>query len=389
MKLTKYSLTLAFLGVSLATAWGQAAEPVAAAPANGLGTLMTYVLVGATGLVLAFTLGCILRANQFLYKRLLRSAVSVLALVLAATTVWGQAPAAGAAAPTAKGWSLGDIMTTILITGIGALSAVALLYMVRVNQFLYKRVLSLEAARHNVDLPQFERPVAETIAPEESMWTRLRKKYWENAVPLERENEIILHHEYDGIRELDNSLPPWWVNMFILTTIWAAIYMVYYHFGGGGPSSGEEYKREMDVAKKEQAVALAGKANAVDEATVLALTEAPDLTAGASIYNNSCVACHGQKGEGSVGPNLTDPYWIHGGGIKNVFKTIKYGVPEKGMIAWQSQLKPADIQKVASYILTLQGTNPPNAKEAQGELWKDVAPGDSTKQANTLSSTTE
>ena len=83
--------------------------------------------------------------------------------------------------------------------------------------------------------------------------------------------------------------------------------------------------------------------------------------------------CHGQKGEGLVGPNFADEYWIHGGGIKNVFKVIKYGVPDKGMIAWQAQLKPADMQKVGSYILTLQGTNPPNPKAPQGTIWADTA----------------
>jgi cytochrome c oxidase cbb3-type subunit 3 len=89
------------------------------------------------------------------------------------------------------------------------------------------------------------------------------------------------------------------------------------------------------------------------------------------VYLNSCAACHGQAGEGNVGPNLTDAYWLHGGGIKNVFKTVKYGVPEKGMIAWEKQLSPAQIAQVSSYILSMQGTNPPNAKAPQGELWTD------------------
>ena len=92
---------------------------------------------------------------------------------------------------------------------------------------------------------------------------------------------------------------------------------------------------------------------------------------GELIFKSFCAACHGQKGEGTVGPNFTDEYWIHGGGIQNVFKTIKYGVPDKGMIAWAAQLKPADMQKVASYILTLKGTNPPNPKAPQGEIWKE------------------
>jgi cytochrome c oxidase cbb3-type subunit III len=153
---------------------------------------------------------------------------------------------------------------------------------------------------------------------------------------------------------------------------------VYYHWGGGGPSSADEYQEELAVAKKETAMALSGKAEQVNEENVKALDEAPALAEGELIYKASCAACHGQSGEGGVGPNLCDPYWVHGGGIKNVFKTIKYGVPEKGMIAWSATLKPFDIQKVASYILHFQGTKPANPKAPQGEIWAEPARADST-----------
>jgi cytochrome c oxidase cbb3-type subunit 3 len=154
--------------------------------------------------------------------------------------------------------------------------------------------------------------------------------------------------------------------------------MWYYHWGGGGPSQIDEYEKDMEVAKKEIAIALAGKAAAVDENSVTALTDATSLGEGELIYKNLCAVCHGQKGEGTVGPNFADEYWIHGGGIKNIFKTIKYGVPDKGMISWQTQLKPADMQKVGSYILTLQGTNPPNQKAPQGTIWIEETAQDST-----------
>lgn len=292
-------------------------------------------------------------------------------------TLWGQTAETGAAAPAADQFP--SIMAYVLAIAGGVLFIVAMFYVVKVNQFLYKRVLDLEAAKSGVTLPG-ESPVASVIAGD-SFLTTLRKKYWEDAVPIDREEEILSHHDFDGIRELDNRLPPWWVNMFILTVIWAGIYMYYYHWGGNGPSSSEEYKIEMEQAKKQQAVALAGKANAVDESNVVALTESSALGEGELIFKNTCAACHGQKGEGTVGPNMTDEYWIHGGGIKNIFKTIKYGVPDKGMISWQSQLKPADMQKVASYILTLKGTNPPNPKAPQGTIWKEdaaAAPADTT-----------
>lgn len=295
--------------------------------------------------------------------------ISFVLIFLASTvTGWGQAAApAAAATPGSDAQQLPNIMTMILAIAGALLFVVAMIYVIKVNQFLYKRVVSLEAQKSGAVLPEVE----QAVDGGDNFWTQIRKKYWEDAVPLEREGEITFHHAYDGIRELDNRLPPWWVNMFILTVIWAVGYMYYYHWGGNGPSSSEEYKMEVETAKKEIAVALAGKANAVDESNVVALTDASAVGEGELIYKNVCAACHGQKGEGTVGPNLTDEYWLHGGGIKNIFKTVKYGVPEKGMISWQAQLKPSDMQKVSSYILTLKGTNPPNPKAPQGTIWTD------------------
>lgn len=270
-------------------------------------------------------------------------------------------------------------MTTVFLAAALLIFVVSLLVLIKANAFLTKRLIHLEAEKHGVVLPE-DTYSSRPDALHDDFFTRLRKKYWENPVPQEREGEITLDHNYDGIRELDNHLPPWWVNMFILTIIWAFGYMYFYHWGGGGVNQAEEYKQEVETAKKEIAIALAGKANAVDESNVVALTESADLGQGELIFKSTCAACHGQNGEGTVGPNFTDEYWLHGGGIKNVFKTIKYGVPEKGMIAWSSQLKPSDMQKVASYILTLKGTNPPNPKAPQGVIWQDeVAGQDTTK----------
>jgi len=290
---------------------------------------------------------------------------TTLLLLATSSTLWSQA-APVAEAPVATDM-LPKIMAYILVGAAALLFIITMYYVVTVNQYLYSRVVALEAAKNGVVIPEPDMAVASSA---DSFWTTMRKKYWENAVPIEQESQIISHHDFDGIRELDNSLPPWWVNMFILTAIWAAIFMFYYHFGGGGPNQVEYYEQEVAQAKKEIAIALAGQSNAVDEANVTALTDASALGEGELIYKNSCVSCHGQAGEGGVGPNMTDEYWIHGGGIKNVFKTIKYGVPEKGMIAWSAQLKPADMQKVASYILTLGGTNPPNAKAPQGVIYQ-------------------
>ncbi len=297
--------------------------------------------------------------------------LSTFLLLSLAVSVWGQAADAGAAAATNPADQLPRAMAYVLVIAGAALFIVAMIYVVNVNQFLYKRVLNLEAAKSGVSLP--EAPDVQPQPEADSFLTTLRKKYWEDPVPIDREEEILLNHGFDGIRELDNRLPPWWVNLFVLSILWAAVYMYYYHWGGNGPSSTEEYKMEIEQAKKDQVIAAAGKSESIDEFNVTALTESGDLSEGELIYKNTCAACHGQKGEGTVGPNMTDEYWIHGGGIKNIFKTIKYGVPDKGMISWVSQLKPGDMQKVGSYILTLQGTNPPNPKAPQGIIWKEEA----------------
>lgn len=201
-------------------------------------------------------------------------------------------------------------------------------------------------------------------------WWKRQYKAWTNVVPVEKEQDILLNHDYDGIQELDNSLPPWWVAMFYITIFIGGIYMVYYHVTDMGLGQEEQYEVEMKEAEEAVAAFLASQADAVDETNAEMLTDEGALAQGGELFVGKCAACHGQLGEGGVGPNLTDAYWLHGGDIKDVFKSIKYGIPEKGMIAWQAQLPPADIHKIASYILTLRGTNPPNAKEPQGELFQ-------------------
>ena len=194
-------------------------------------------------------------------------------------------------------------------------------------------------------------------------------KLWTKAVPLDREKDVLLDHDYDGIQELDNSLPPWWLAMFYISIVIGVVYMGYYHWGGDGLSSSEEYELSMVQAEQEIKAYRASLGETIDETNVTVLTDQAALDLGKTLYNANCVACHGLAGEGGVGPNLTDEYWIHGGDIQSIFSTIKYGVVEKGMISWKSQLRPADMQKISSYILTFQGTNPPNAKEPQGEKY--------------------
>lgn len=219
-----------------------------------------------------------------------------------------------------------------------------------------------------------------------------------DAVPIEREAEIMMDHEYDGIRELDNNLPPWWVYMFYITMAFAVVYIVHYHItpikifenvAMIGPGVGQEklYEIEMEEAQKAKEEYMARMSNLVDESNVELLTDGSALGKGADIFKANCTPCHGQAAEGNaIGPNLTDEYWLHGGGIKEVFTTIKYGVPVKGMREWQSQFSPSQLQQIASYILSLQGSNPANAKDPQGDLWKEEV---STEEAPSAEEPTE
>ena len=174
----------------------------------------------------------------------------------------------------------------------------------------------------------------------------------------------LLDHDYDGIQELDNDLPPWWLWLFYFSIAWGLVYMIYYHVAGIGPSQQEEYLSEMQTAQAQMAAMEARSAPAVPFS---AYTDEANLSAGKEVYMGQCFPCHGQYGEGGIGPNLTDTYWIHGGEVSDLIRTVTVGVPAKGMIAWKPILSDMQIKQVASYILSLQGTNPPNAKAPEGE----------------------
>jgi cytochrome c oxidase cbb3-type subunit III len=181
---------------------------------------------------------------------------------------------------------------------------------------------------------------------------------------------IIEDHDYDGIQELDNPAPAWFQFLFYLTIVFAIIYMVNYHLVGKQNSSLDEYMQEVTIAQQQRDEMLKTGA-LINENNVKALTDAEDIQKGKEIFTVNCVQCHNVDGGGGVGPNLTDKYWIHGGGIKNIFTTIKYGVPAKGMITWQNQLNPKQINQVASFVLTLEGKTPANPKAPEGNIWVD------------------
>lgn len=210
------------------------------------------------------------------------------------------------------------------------------------------------------------------------------------------EQEKILEHNFDGIRELNNFLPPWWKWLFIFTIVFSVGYYLHYHVFETGDLQDVEYYKDMNPEWAESDLRMAGpslkyespykgtvsiqsiassrvntktNANIGEQIDFAILTDIESVDKGKSIYTINCLACHGANGEGLIGPNFCDTNWIHGGAINDLVRIINVGVPAKGMIPWDKTLTPEQILQVASYILTLEGTNPPNQKAPEGEVF--------------------
>jgi cytochrome c oxidase cbb3-type subunit 3 len=197
-------------------------------------------------------------------------------------------------------------------------------------------------------------------------WAKLNK-----FKPVEQESSVELEHVYDGIRELDNRLPPWWLYGFYVTIIFGVVYLWRYHVAYSAPLSKEELEISIKNADAQVKSYLEKKGESIDENSVAVLTDAQDLAEGKKIFTSSCAACHKEDGGGMVGPNLTDDHWMHGGDIKSIFKTIRYGI--NAMPQWQSTYSNKQIAQVASYVKSLHGTNPPEAKPPQGDIYTEGA----------------
>lgn len=181
------------------------------------------------------------------------------------------------------------------------------------------------------------------------------------------EAEADMGHDYDGIRELNNPTPPWWRWGFYFSILFGVVYVWRFHISETAPLQLEELKiAEAEAAVKKEAY-LKNAANNIDENNVKLLTEATDLETGKKLFSANCAACHGPEAQGLVGPNLTDDYWLHGGKVPDVFKTIKYGVPEKGMKSWKDDFSPKQLAQLTSFIKSVHGSNPPNPKAQEGQ----------------------
>jgi cytochrome c oxidase cbb3-type subunit III len=220
-------------------------------------------------------------------------------------------------------------------------------------------------------LNTFLKPTDSAYVAGPSWWDQFKEKHVVGKMqPIEAEKDMVLAHAHDGIVELDNHMPPWLKYLFYVTIVFGVIYFVNYTVLGIGQTQIEEYDEELRIASIHLASIKEKDLATIDETNVTFDKSGPSLKAGQSIYESNCAACHAQDGGGGVGPNLTDEYWVHGGSIEDVFRIVKYGVIEKGMVPWQDILRHVEIQQVSSYILTMQGLTPANPKDPQGEKYE-------------------
>ena len=251
--------------------------------------------------------------------------------------------------------------------GYGAIITMLLLFLgvmlVLLRTFkVLTRVILKSQGYTNQQIEAELQPVKKEKKPKGEVWNKLL-----SLKPLSEEKSLLIEHEYDGIQELNNPTPAWFMVLFYATIIFAVGYLLVYHVFDIGQLQDAEYNTEVAQAEVAKKIYLSKAANRVDENTVKVVTDAAVLTGGKAIFKQTCAPCHGDNAQGTVGPNLTDEYWLHGSKVNDIFKTIKYGVPAKGMPTWEKQLSPKQISDVSNYILSIQGTHPAGAKEPQGD----------------------
>jgi cytochrome c oxidase cbb3-type subunit 3 len=352
--------------VSTQPVW--AAGPPGASVFDSPLAIMLLVLMVILMLIIALLAGLLMNSADLKSKRDSKSAKSVAALLilfflLSGSGVFAQDAGASAQA-TSTPASIGGLSPTtfyvmVSIIFLELFIIMALLINIR---FLVRNEKDKLVLQLSPDKP---------VAPKINWWSRFNK-----FKPVEQEADIDLGHDYDGIRELDNRLPPWWLYGFYVTIVFAAIYLWRFHVSHTAPSTREEYEQSVARAEIKIQEYLKTKGEAVNENTVTQLSESSDIAEGKKIFTASCASCHKESGAGDVGPNLTDDYWLHGGDIKSIFKTVKYGI--NAMPQWQNAYSNKQIAQVASFVKTLKGTNPPNPKAPQGEIFKEAAPAGNT-----------
>ncbi|MDQ2863823.1 MAG: c-type cytochrome [Bacteroidota bacterium] len=351
-------------------------DATVAAPASGTGyDYLQIILVVVLG-VLAFVIWGLARVLLMLARQVVIKTKTpkvlpvllVLALLLAAQFASAQDDASQKAAQEVT--KAGNLLAPFYYV----------LYSVLAVELIIVTFLIVMIKRFTEELlPEKKRKLAsESVL--KRWWIRFGNKLTK-AVPLANEEEVVMDHEYDGIRELDNALPPWWKYGFYITIGVAIVYFLNYSVLGYGKNPTQEYAAQMAQAQVEKENYEANNKDKIDENNV-PMANAAGLTAAKEIFTTKCFACHGKQGEGGAGPNLTDDYWLHKGSLNDVYQSIKHGYPDKGMQAWSTVYTPKEISFLASYIETLHGTNPPNAKAPQGDLYSNAPGGTSSTTAS-------
>lgn len=320
--------------------------------------VLVFVIWGM-GQVLISLSRQLLAKNRAISKAITLSVLAILTML--SQNVKAQAVTADAVVKEVTNYGGISPNTFYLFVGVIATEIFAVLFLF----FSIKRVM-VEL------LPEKAAAVAKesTLA---ALWIKLDKKLFTKAIPIEKEADALLDHNYDGIQELDNALPPWWKYGFIITIAFAFVYLLNFHVFGNGKNPTQEYAEEMSNAKIEKEAYEATNKDKIDESKV-PMADAAGVKKGQENYLANCVACHGAKGEGGVGPNLTDDYWIHKGSLNDIYLTIKKGYADKGMQSWALKFNPKEMSELASFVKTLKGTNPPNGKALQGDIYNESAP---------------
>jgi len=364
-----YSTALLMPAALLATAQNATTSVVPEEKSNLLAILLTIVaivlafIVGGLGQVLISVSRLALEKHKNTGKVL--TTLLMAGLLLSSQTGMAQAAdgvaAAAADAPNYGGLSANNYYAFVFVL---AIEIAAILFLTFSIRRVYQELLPAKVK-------------AVQTSKLADWWSSLDKKIFTKAIPVEKEADVMLDHDYDGIKELDNALPPWWKYGFYITIVVAFVYIFLFHVSGDGKNPTQEYAAEMEQAQMEKEAYEANNKDKVDENNV-PMADASGLTEGKELYTAKCWACHGKAGEGGAGPNLTDNYWIQKGSLNDIYKSIKVGYQDKGMQSWAKEFTPKQISNIASFIKTLHGTNPANAKAPQGDIYDDAPASDST-----------
>ncbi len=376
-KLSKQLLVL-LLGMMIMPTAFAAGPPKPSELANPLAIVLLIIIIGLL-VVIALLASVVINAAKVNLQRYVderkRNDGAFKAMTLIFCLFLSSALFAQGAAPAAATASVVDTIAGLSQTSFYSLLTVIFLELLILYVLLYNLKLLLK--KETIALKGVEESAEPTPSAFNDWWDKFN-----SFRPMKEESVIDLGHNYDGIRELDNRLPPWWLYGFYLTIFVACIYLYRYHVAHTAPLSKEELAISFEKADAEKAEYLKHAANSVDETNVKLLTAASDLEAGKAIFTTICATCHRADAGGNVGPNLTDEFWIHGGGIKDIFKTIKYGYPDKGMKSWKDDYTPSQIAQLASYVKSIKGSNPVNPKAPQGTLYvEETAKADTSKTA--------